>query len=83
MSSLQDYSLSGFVFHGFTPMATTCRHSVAKSPLAPLKVAYPEVVFQKQQTFDERAFLGPSGFVVGLASSSGFKEAIGCHASRL
>ena len=60
------FTLRGFVFHGFTPMATTCRHSVAKSPLAPLKVAYPEVVFQKQQTFDERAFLGPSGFVVGL-----------------
>ena len=29
MSSLRDYPLSPpFVFHGFTPMATTCRHFV-------------------------------------------------------
>ena len=37
MSSLRDYSFLEFVFHGFTPMATTCRHFVAKSPFAPQK----------------------------------------------
>ena len=30
MSSLRDYPFAGFVYHGFTPMATTCRHFVAK-----------------------------------------------------
>ena len=29
MSSLRNYPLTAIVFHGFTPMATTCRHFVA------------------------------------------------------